>query len=142
MTSNDLPFLDANVLFSAVWAPRARMRRLWALQPAPAALLSSDQAVAEARRNLAASKHDDLLALLRSVRLVATPPRHRWLSFPVIQLPDNDMAILQAAIAGGATHLLTGDRRHFGPYYGQRVGGVLILPPAAYPPGDARVLGG
>ena len=42
--------------------------------------------------------------------------------------------ILLAAIEGGATHLLTGDREHFGPYFRLEVAGVLILPPAEYMP--------
>ena len=38
-----------------------------------------------------------------------------------------------AAIEGGATHLLTGDWEHFGPFFRQEIGGDLILPPAEYP---------
>jgi hypothetical protein len=33
-----------------------------------------------------------------------------------------------------ATHLLTGDKSHFGRYYNRRVRGVLILNPKDYPP--------
>ena len=46
--------------------------------------------------------------------------------------------ILLAAIDGGATHLLTGDWEHFGPYFRQEIAGVLILPPAEYPPMTAE----
>jgi len=35
-------------------------------------------------------------------------------------------------MAAGATHLITGDVRHFGRYFGQRVLGVLVMPPAQY----------
>ena len=49
-----------------------------------------------------------------------------------IELPDKDKPIFAAAVTSGATHLLTGDFRHFGPYYGQTIGGVHILPPAHY----------
>jgi uncharacterized protein len=49
-----------------------------------------------------------------------------------VKLPDKDRPILLAAIGAGATHLLTGDFRHFGPYYGERIEGVLILPPGEY----------
>jgi hypothetical protein len=45
-------------------------------------------------------------------------------------LPAKDRPILSAAIAAGATHLLTGDRRRFGPLHGRCVAGVLILRPA------------
>lgn len=37
-----------------------------------------------------------------------------------------------AAIEVGATHLITGDFRDFGKYYGQKIEGVVILPPADY----------
>jgi hypothetical protein len=47
---------------------------------------------------------------------------------------ETDRPILLAAFDGGVTHLLTGDRAHFGRYFRQEVGGVLILPPAEYPP--------
>jgi len=36
---------------------------------------------------------------------------------------QQDRAVLVAAIAVGATHLLTGYFRHFGPYYGKRTEG-------------------
>jgi hypothetical protein len=56
-----------------------------------------------------------------------TPPRG-------VHLPEKDLPILLAAIDGGATHLVTGDWEHFGPYFGQEVADVLILPPSEYPP--------
>lgn len=40
--------------------------------------------------------------------------------------------ILAAAILSGATHLVTGDVRHFGAWYGRRVAGVPVLRPGAY----------
>ena len=43
-----------------------------------------------------------------------------------------DVPILLAAIAARATHLLTGDLRHFGSYLGKRVEGILVLPPGEY----------
>jgi hypothetical protein len=51
---------------------------------------------------------------------------------PDIQLPDKDAPIQFAAIAAKATHLLTGDLRHFGGYFGQKLGGVLVMPPGDY----------
>ena len=49
-----------------------------------------------------------------------------------IDLPEKDQPIVAAAIQGGAAHLLTGDRRHFGPWFGKRIGGVLVQTPAQY----------
>ena len=52
--------------------------------------------------------------------------------FQSVGLPEKDRPILLAAVRAGATHLITGYFAHFGPYYGKRIGGVLILPPARY----------
>jgi hypothetical protein len=49
-----------------------------------------------------------------------------------LSLPEKDAPIFLAAVAARATHLLTGDLRHFGPYFGRTIGGILILPPATY----------
>jgi predicted nucleic acid-binding protein len=126
----DRLFLDANVLLSAAWRPRAALLRLWSLDDVE--LLSSGYAVEEARRNLETpAQRGRLTRLLRRVRLVE--PEHFTLPRG-IRLPEKDLPILLAAIDGEATHLLTGDWEHFGPYYRQEIAGVLILPPAEYPP--------
>jgi predicted nucleic acid-binding protein len=126
----DRVFLDANILFSAAYRPDAGLRRLWELSGV--ALVTSAYAVEEARRNLDTPKQlADLEQLLRAVRVTDTAPRDRSLS-PMMQLPDADRPILLAAIEVRATHLLTGDVRHFGRYYGRVVEGVRILPPGVY----------
>ncbi|MGO9465815.1 MAG: hypothetical protein ACLQIB_04165 [Isosphaeraceae bacterium] len=123
-------FLDANVLFAAAWRPKAALQRLWELDDAE--LLSSSYASLEARWNLdTPAQRGRLTRLLRQVRLVE--PEHFTLPRGV-RLPEKDLPIFLAAIDGGATHLLTGDWEHFGLYVRQRIGGVLILPPAEYPP--------
>jgi predicted nucleic acid-binding protein len=126
----DQVFLDANVLLSAAWRLDAALQRLWRLEGVE--LLSSSYAVEEARRNLETpAQRGRLTRLLRRVRLVE--PEHFTLPRG-IRLPDKDLPILLAALDGGATHLLTGDREHFGAYYRQEIAGVLILPPAEYRP--------
>ena len=40
--------------------------------------------------------------------------------------------LLSNAVDARATHLLTGDKRHFGRYCGRRVPGLLVLPPSGY----------
>jgi uncharacterized protein len=126
----DRVFLDANVLLSAAWRADAALRRLWRLDDV--VLLSSSHAALEARRNLETpTQRARLRRLMRQVHLVEathfTLPRG-------VRLPEKDIPILLAAIDGGATHLLTGDWEHFGRYFRQEVGGVLILSPAEYPP--------
>lgn len=49
-----------------------------------------------------------------------------------INLPEKDLPILHSAITAHATHLITGDFRHFGKYFGKRFEGVLIVAPADY----------
>jgi predicted nucleic acid-binding protein len=125
----DRVFLDANVLFATAWLPKAALQRLWELDDAE--LLSSSFAIDEARRNLETpAQRGRLTRLLRQVRLIE--PEHFTLPRG-IRLPEKDLPILLAAIDGRATHLLTGDREHFGLYFRQEISGVLILLPAEYP---------
>jgi hypothetical protein len=49
-----------------------------------------------------------------------------------VSLPEKDAPILLAAVAARATHLITGDLRHFGPLFSKRIAGLIILPPADY----------
>jgi uncharacterized protein len=120
-------FLDANVLFSAAYRADSGLLRLWELDDTE--LLTSSYAREEARVNLPErSQLTRLTKLLQQVQIVdrlAPLPTH-------IQLAEKDQPILQAAIGGNATHLLTGDKRDFGHLFGKRVGEVLIIPPAEY----------
>jgi uncharacterized protein len=123
--------LDANVLFSAAYRRDAGLRRLWTLPGVR--LITSVYAAEEARRNLSnPGQQSDLEELLGSVGVVPTaaPLDHPLLS--ALKLPAKDRPILLAAIGVGAAHLLTGDFRHFGAYYGKRKEGVLILSPGEY----------
>jgi len=127
----DLLFLDANVLFSAAYRSDAGLRRLWRLPRVR--MITSVCAAEEARRDL---KHfrqrEDLEELLGSVEVVTTAAPTDHPLFSTLELPDKDRPILLAAIDAGATHLLTGDFQHFGPYYGERIEGALIQPPESY----------
>lgn len=126
----DRVFLDANVLFSAAYREGAGLLRLWELPDAR--LVTSTYALAEARRNLEAPEQARRLSdLVGRVELVAEPGTPADLP-GTLDLPEDDLPILQAAVASGCTHLLSGDRRAFGSYYGERIGGILILRPAEY----------
>lgn len=122
-------FLDANVLFSAAWLEGAGLGRLWRLPGT--VLISSQVAVAEAERNLDSDEQRSRLqSLVARIELVEAPP---LAVLPVgVELVAKDTPILLAAIEAGATHLLTGDRRHFGHLYGKSVSGAKILMPAKY----------
>ncbi|MGB2643271.1 MAG: hypothetical protein WBG02_15475 [Candidatus Acidiferrum sp.] len=46
-----------------------------------------------------------------------------------VSLPEKDVPILLGAIAARAAHLITGDLRHFGPFFGKKLANILVLPP-------------
>jgi predicted nucleic acid-binding protein len=133
----DRVFLDANVLFSAAYRADSGLKRLWGLPGSN--LLTSRYALEEARRNCEdRGQRERLEELVRELEVLRDPPLDRSLS-ELDPLPEKDRPILQAALAGRATHLLTGDRRAFGHLFGQEVRGMQVLKPAAYlaaTPGD------
>ena len=125
----DVLFLDANVLFSAAYMAETRLREFWTLPDVE--LVTSAYAWEEASRNLhRPDQQKRLSALGPGMRLVQESGA--WALPPDVILPDKDQPILAAAILSGATHLITGDATHFGVWYGQRIGGLLVLKPAAY----------
>jgi uncharacterized protein len=124
----DRLFLDANVLFSVAYRPAAGLLRLWKLQDVT--LCSSRYALEEARLNLAEEDQRRRLSrLAEKIRLfdAAQSDLPRGIS-----LPEKDVPILLAAIACRCTHLLTGDVRHFGTYFGKKIEGVAIVLPGEY----------
>jgi uncharacterized protein len=126
----DRVFLDANVLFSAAYRERCGILNLWEL--AGIELVTSAFAAEEATRNLSTDvERERLNQLLEKLAIVDEAPAH--LEPPAeVTLPTKDVPILMSAIGASATHLLTGDKRHFGPLFGQSIEGMLILPPAEY----------
>jgi hypothetical protein len=123
-------FLDANVLFSAAYRIGSGLQRLWQLGPATL-VLSTPYAIEEARRNLvdeqARVRLDHLVAQMTVVSDVSAGELPAGVTLPV-----KDRPILLAAIAIKATHLLTGDRAHFGAYFGRQIAGVRIERPGDY----------
>ena len=121
-------FLDANVLFSAAYREKAGLTRLWNLPRTE--LITSAYAAEEARRNLTSADQlarlEDLLARTLIVPESDTP-------MPAgVRLPEKDHPIFKAAIAANATHLVTGDVKDFGPYFGRRIAGILVVTPAEF----------
>jgi hypothetical protein len=47
-------------------------------------------------------------------------------------LPEKDVPILLAALEAKMDYLLTGDIRHFGPYFGKKIAGVTVVFPGQY----------
>jgi len=109
-------FLDANVLFTAAHNRSGKaalvielgIRGHWGLA-------TSDYAFEDARRNLEI-KFPGALSTLEAIRpAIKIVSSGEGLACPV-PLPEKDRPILEAAIRCKATHLLTGDRKHFGPF--------------------------
>jgi hypothetical protein len=129
----DRVFLDANVLYAAAYWESSPLRRLWQLPGVE--LWTCDYAAAEALGNLSEDRPgrvDELQRLIGLTHLESRPSDEAGLPRGV-DLPAKDLPILLAAIRAQAHYLLTGDKMHFGPYFGQVVGGVRILPPSQYP---------
>lgn len=124
----DRIFLDANVLFSAAYRPDSGLLALWKLRGVT--LCSSRYAIEETKINLEEEAQCRRLAQLTAA-LQVFDARERELPSG-ITLPEKDAPILLAAIEAHATHLITGDIRHFGPYFGKTVQGMLVVTPAEY----------
>jgi hypothetical protein len=119
-------FLDANILFSGA-QPHSRMRVFLVLLFKQGECITNAYAVEEARRNLemkfpAALPHLD--SLIGKCELIPA-----LVSDLKADLPLKDVPILGGAIAGHATHLLTGDERDFGKFWGKTIQGVKIVSP-------------
>ncbi|MCF7762296.1 MAG: PIN domain-containing protein [Verrucomicrobia bacterium] len=119
-------FLDANILFSGAQA-RSRMRAFLDLLFKHAECLSNAYAIEEARRNLelktptALRRFDFLVKRCELIPSILTELD--------VQLKSKDIPILGGAIVGNATHLLTGDERDFGAFFGKKIRGVKIVSP-------------
>lgn len=129
----DRVFLDANILFSVAYLKESGLLELWKLgqNKHDLVLITSTYALEEAKRNLSASaQRSRLNKLIKAVEVVEEGPVRTLVS--EIKLNEKDRPIMAAAIRAKAIHLLTGDFKHFGPYFGQTISGVAILPPAEY----------
>lgn len=78
-------------------------------------MATSDYAFEEARRNLEIEFPGSLPTLEAFRPAMKIISSGEGLNCPV-SLPEKDRPILEAAIRCKATHLLTGDRKHFGPF--------------------------
>lgn len=124
-------FLDANILFSAVKTDGAIRQLLQLLRAAGHHCQVDGYVIEEARRNLAAKAPGSDAALHALLRNMTVADLH--LSGPgsdaVLALAEKDRPVLAAAIRSGCGALVTGDRTHFGRFYGKTLGGVAIHSP-------------
>jgi predicted nucleic acid-binding protein len=122
-------FLDANVLFTAAHNPLGKAALILELgAQGHWQTLTSTLAAEEARRNLdikfpaCLTRLESILSKVRVVSSVSGP------TCP-IDLPEKDRPIFLTAVKCRATHLLTGDIRHFGLFLNDpsRTAGVAIM---------------
>ncbi len=124
-------FLDANILFSAAKSDGAVRALLQLLLDRGHECCVDDYVVIEARRNLTAKQPDTLIAfgaLLERLRISpaqAPGPELKLVNW----LPEEDRAVLAAAMRLRCDALVTGDRTHFGQGYGKSFAGVMIHSP-------------
>lgn len=124
-------FLDANTLFSAAKSDGAVRAMLQLLVDRGHDCRADAYVVTEARRNLTAKGPealDVLNTLLADLQIAAATPAAEQ-SGDLDWLPEKDRPVLAAAMRLGCEVLVTGDRTHFGPGYGQTFGGVTIHSP-------------
>jgi len=123
-------FLDANILFSAAKSDGAVRSLVEQLLTAGHDCWADAYTSEEARRNLIAKFPQSLEpfeTLLQRLSISTTAPSLT----PVkkIHLPDKDRWVLAAAVSLKCEALVTGDRRHFGKFFGRRVADVALYSP-------------
>ncbi len=122
-------FLDANILFSAARSDGA-VRQLLALTESAGHELWADAYVfEEARRNLAVKTPSGLPvlnAMTARIKIGGMSAVNSLLP-DTVNLPEQDRPVLAAAIHHHCNILVTGDRTHFGQFYGKTIQGVSIL---------------
>jgi predicted nucleic acid-binding protein len=119
-------FLDANVLISAAWKESSEIAMIWQMEGVR--LITSNYVMSEVERNLhQASQIERLRRLMRTVQMLS------FEALPDIpeatELPEKDRPVLAGAIQARADHLVSGDKKHFGSWYGSSIRGVRITAP-------------
>jgi hypothetical protein len=121
-------FLDANVLFTAAHNPFGKAAFVIELAREGSWEVTTSQfAIEEARRNLEIKfprSVESLDGLLEHVEVADA-----FVDEPCpIDLPEKDRPIFLSASRAACTHLLTGDRKHFGRFFNdsRKTAGIVI----------------
>jgi len=118
-------FADANILFSASDTRSATRILLDAARRCGAELVTNAHAWEEAERNILLKRP----LQVKGFNLL-TPLLEKSQAFaPVTDsgLPAQDIPVLCGAIGSRCTHLWTGDKQHFGKWYGKSMHGVIVI---------------
>jgi predicted nucleic acid-binding protein len=118
--------MDANVLISAAWKEGSEIAQIWQMEGVR--LITSNYVMGEVQRNLhQVGQIERLRGLMRTVQIVSF---EKLLDIPEASaLPEKDRPVLSGAVQAQADHLVSGDKRHFGPWYGKTIRGVRITAP-------------
>ena len=109
-------FLDSNVLFTAAHNPSGKAALVIELGATECwKVLTSTYAVEEARRNIAVKFPQCLPSLGGLLKDISVLPS-RASNSCLLALSEKDRVIFTSALHGKATHLLTGDVKHFGAF--------------------------
>ena len=123
-------FLDANILFLAAKSDGAVHSLMAMLLDVGHECWADGYVVDEARRNIIAKSParlphlDGLVSRLRMSAVASAVARAE-----IHGLPEKDRLVLAAAVALECDALVTGDRSHFGKFYGRLLAGVMIHSP-------------
>jgi uncharacterized protein len=121
-------FLDANVLFTAAHNPNGKAALVIELaRDGFWEVATSSFAIEEARRNLEVKFPQSVAALDNLLGHLVVAAAVLGESCP-IDLPEKDRPIFLSAADARCTHLLTGDRKDFGPFMNdpKKSGGIVI----------------
>jgi hypothetical protein len=118
-------FVDANVLFTAAYSASGKAATL--LDSDSFNFVTSDYAAEEARRNILVKRPGSADSLKKVLEKIAIVPSVQGGTCP-ITLPQKDQPIFLSALMAGATHLLTGDLKDFGPHMNrpEKSAGIII----------------
>ncbi len=117
-------FLDANILFSAS-AKQSATRQLLDRLLVHTEVLINAHVLEEARRSLL-KKRPEQVHELRGLQSHMTMTG-AFASDHLVDLPEEDVPVLAAAVGARCTHLWTSDKRHFGQFYGKLIRGVKVV---------------
>ena len=117
-------FLDANIIFSSA-DPESATRFLLNILCKHATAVTSRYAWEEAKRNIEL-KRPLLLRHLASLEPLIEFTA-KMTDLQEFDLPDDDKPIVRGAIASECSHLWTSDQKHFGVFYGKRIGHTKIV---------------
>lgn len=124
-------FLDANILFSAAKSDGAVRTLVQELLHLGHECCADAYVVEEARRNLIAKAPGAGAALERLLQQVSVAALQPSGALPeeAQALPEKDRPVFAGAVRSGCDVLLSGDRTHFGAWFGKRIAGVTIHSP-------------